>query len=164
MKCHSSRVQIVLAAIAILGVSTPVAATHPVPFQGALIGSYTVTPASPPFLDVLLTATGSATQLGRFTAVFPSRVDLSTVPTTAAGTYTFTAANGDTFWADSIGQAMRVAPNLLHIVDNAMIRGGTGRFAGVRGEFVIERLANQLTLTTIGAFRGTISSVGANKH
>jgi hypothetical protein len=164
MKWHRFKVQVVVLAIAVFGMTGPVAATQPVPFQGALTGSYTVTPATPPFLDVLLTITGNATQLGRFTAVFPSRVNVSTVPPSAVGTYTFTAANGDTLVADSFGQAMLVAPNVLYIVDNAKVRGGTGRFAGASGEFVIERLANQVTFTTIGSIKGMISSTGVNKR
>lgn len=164
MKCNSFRVQVVLAAVAVFGLTGAVAAQHPVPLKGTWQGSYTTTPVPPfppQFVDVVLTATGNATQLGRFTAVFPHRVNVSTVPSTGVGTYTFTAANGDTLLADVVGHGMVVAPGLLHVVEMGTISGGTGRFADASGEFVTERLLDQINLTTIGFFEGTISSPGA---
>lgn len=163
MKYHMCRVQIVLVAIALFSVTGPAAAADAVPFKGDLEGSYTVTPVPPfppQFFDVLVTAEGEATHLGRFTVVFPATVDVSTVPSTAVGTYTFTAANGDTLVADSIGEAVVVAPGLLYIVDEATIVGGTGRLAGASGQFVVERLADQMTLTTVGSFEGTLCCFG----
>jgi hypothetical protein len=166
MKFQCSKYRTVLTAIVLIAMAGPEAVTQAKPFKGLLEGSFTVTPV-PPFppqsVDVLVTATGRTTQLGRFTAVFPARVNISTVPSTAVGTYTFTAANGDTLIADSIGQAVQVAPNLLYIVDNATIVGGTGRFAHASGEFVIRRLADQVNFTTVGAISGTIHTGAKGK-
>lgn len=143
-----------------------VAAGQQVPFKGRLEGTFTVTPVPgmPPFIvDVLLNATGNATQLGRFTLVFPHRVNRSTVPSTGVGIYHFTAANGDTLTADVLGQATPTGtPGVLHGVETATITGGTGRFAGASGGFVCERLIDTIHFTTVGSFNGTISSPGAD--
>jgi hypothetical protein len=138
-------------------------AAHQVPFKGRLEGTVTITPVNPPFVvDVLVTATGNATHLGRFTLAIPHRVDRGTVPPSAAGSYQFTAANGDTLYASFTGQSMPTpTPGVLYIVEAATITGGTGRFAGAAGSFTCERLFNTVTFLTIGSFNGAISSPGA---
>jgi hypothetical protein len=159
MKSCSGAARFSLTIMAVLVFANAAAAQHPVPFKGALKGTYTSTPVPPfppRFVDVLLTASGQATQLGRFTLGFPARVDISNVPTVAAGTCTFTAANGDTILAEIIGEGTAVAPGLLRVVDKGKIVGGTGRFAGASGEFVMVRLLDQANFTTIGWFSGTV--------
>src|SRR5437588_12615534 len=88
--------------VAALGLAGPAAAGEAVPFKGVLDGDVTVTGA-PPFLQVDVEAAGKATQLGRFTVDIPHLVDVRFG--TAAGAYTFTAANGDTVYAMFTGQA-----------------------------------------------------------
>ena len=80
---------------------TPAAAT--VPFKGTLEGSQTTTPLEPPLAFSVVSATGTATHLGRFTLEIPHTVNFATA--TGDGTYTFTAANGDTLTADFTGTA-----------------------------------------------------------
>jgi len=132
-----------------------------VPFKGRLEGVVTITPVPggpPTLVDVLVTATGNATELGKFALTIPHRVDRSTVPPSAAGFYHFTAANGDTVSASFTGYATPTpTPGVLAIVETATITGGTGRFAGATGSFTTERLFNTITLTTTGSFSGTIS-------
>ena len=77
------------------------------------------------------------------------------------GTYTFTAANGDTLTASFTGQA-QPAPPLVSIVEHATITGGTGRFSGATGNFTVNRTFNQATGATEGSFEGTISSIGGH--
>jgi hypothetical protein len=48
-------------------------------------------------------------------------------------------------------------------VERATIMGGTGRFAGASGNFVVERLYNIGAGTTAGSFVGTISSLGSGR-
>jgi hypothetical protein len=140
----------------------PVAAGEQVPFKGSLEGVVTVTPLAPPFLSVLVNATGNATQLGEYTLAIPHIVDRANG--TAIGTYQFTAANGDTLSADFTGQATPTpTPGVLSIVETATITGGTGQFAGATGGFTCQRLFNTNTGTTTGSFEGTISSPGAGK-
>ena len=58
----------------------------------------------------------------------------------------------------SPGRPCRIGtPGFLVIVETATITGGTGRFAGATGSFVVERLYDIVGGTTIGSFDGTIS-------
>ena len=136
---------------------TPAAAT--VPFKGTLEGSQTTTPLEPPLAFSVVSATGTATHLGRFTVEIPHTVNFATA--TGDGTYTFTAANGDTLTADFTGEA-QVGP-IISIVEHATITGGTGRFAGAAGTFTAHRLFDPVNGTTTGSFEGTISAPGAGK-
>jgi hypothetical protein len=167
MTCNRYSVRFVLAAVAVFGTAGAAMGQQMVPLLGVLHGSYTSTPVPPfppQFIDVQLAVTGHATHLGRFTAVCPHRVNVSTVPSTGVGTWTFTAANGDTLQADVTGQGTQVAPGLLHVVEMGTITGGTGRFADASGEFVMQRLLDQVNLTTIGFFNGRISRPGKAKN
>ena len=133
-------------------------ATHSVPFKGSFEGSQTLTPGAPGFGTVNGSATGTGTHLGEFAVVFPHAVNFAT--RTGVGTYTFTAANGDTLTASFTGAASG-APPLVSIVEHATVTGGTGRFAGATGTFTAQRQFNQVTGVTTGTFEGEISSVGS---
>ena len=110
--------------------------------------------------------TGNASHLGRYTVENPHTVNL--VTRNATGTFTFTAANGDTVTANESGHAEIVSGTppaaVLSIVEHATITGGTGRFDGATGSFTVERTLDQTTGVTTGSFEGTISSPGASKH
>lgn len=154
-----------MALVTLVGSAKSAEAGKFVPFKGNLDGSYDVTinPGPPPVGTFEGSGTGSATQLGRFTYEFPHMVNFGSIPPVGMGTYTFTAANGDTVEADFIGFSIPVEPGVVFVVEEATITGGTGRFAGASGEFTVERLVDQIGRTTIGSFDGTISSVGSNK-
>jgi hypothetical protein len=158
MKRHSSAASIVLAVMAVLGLAGPAAAQEQVPFKGSLAGLDITTAVNLPFVSVQVTATGNATQLGKFTYIELATVDTRT--RIGTGTFLFTAANGDTVFGTGTGQARLTARNILTIVENAIITGGTGRFAGATGSFTVTRLKNTVTGVTAGAFTGTISSPG----
>ena len=149
-------------ALAVLGVPAlagPVAAGEQVPFKGRLEGEVTLTPLAPPFRQVDVEAAGNATYLGQFTLDIPHVVDTAT--RTAIGSYEFTAANGDTVYAEFTGVSTPTAiPGVLYIEETATITGGTGRFAGATGIFSVERWYDMVAGTTIGSFEGTISSPG----
>jgi hypothetical protein len=149
----------VVAVIAILfSLAGPVAASDQVPFHGRLDGTVTVTPLTPPMAAVLISGTGHATHLGRFTVEVPHLVNQAT--RMAAGSYVFTAANGDTLTADFSGQATLVAPGVLSVAETGIITGGTGRFAGATGQFSAQRTFFIATGVTTGTFTGTVSSPG----
>ena len=134
----------------------------PTPFRGELEGDV-ATVADPPLLRVDVEASGNATQLGRFALEIPHVV--YTESRLAAGSYEFTAADGDTLSADFAGQATPAeTPGLLSIVETAVIQGGTGRFAGASGSFTVERWYDTLTGITVGSFEGAISSIGAGQR
>jgi hypothetical protein len=152
------------AAPAAFGVAAARAAPHQVPFPGTL--SATVprgpSPVDPNKVRVVLTGSGHAAHLGRFTFTAPHDVD--TVTRVATGAYTFTAANGDTLTATFTGAAAPTStPGVLLITETATITGGTGRFAGATGNFVVERLYDPAAGTTSGSFDGVVSSPGSGK-
>ena len=73
------------------------------------------------------------------------------------GSFEFIAANGDSIFADSLGQSTPTGtPNVVSIVEILTITGGTGRFAGAGGTMISERLLDQVTGDTSGSFDGTI--------
>jgi hypothetical protein len=74
----------------------------------------------------------------------------------ATGTATFTAANGDTLSASVVGQATRIGPTVLSIVEVYTITGGTGRFADATGSFTLESTVEQTTGVSSGTFSGAI--------
>ena len=138
------------------------AADKGVPFIGRLEGFETITPIDPQFLSALMKGTGDATQLGRFTVVHLETVNLLT--STGLASFAFTAANGDILTADSTGKASPTAtPGVVSIVETAFISGGTGRFAGATGSFIVTGSIDFATNLTARSFEGTISSPGA-KH
>lgn len=134
-----------------------------VPFKGRVEGVLTSrTPIDFPVVFDHFDLTGNATHLGQFELVIEAVVDFGTRPVTAVGTYTFTAANGDTLVAEFIGSSMLVEPGVVLITEIADIDPdlSTGRFAGATGTFTVERLADAATGVngeTIGSFDGTIS-------
>ena len=159
MKRHSWAARLALAVMVVLGLAGPAAAGEQVPFKGSLEGVVTITPLKPPYVSVLVNATGNATHLGRFTLAIPHMVNRAN--RSATGTYQFVAANGDTLTASFSGKATPTATRgVLSIVEAATITGGTGRFAGATGSFTCVRLFNTVIGTTAGSFNGTISVPG----
>jgi hypothetical protein len=128
-----------------------------VPFRGRLQGEYGEATGSFPLIHETITAVGEATHLGRYTLEIEETVNL--LELSASGTFTFTAADGDTLAGSYTGHAQPGA--LVSIVENCVISGGTGRFLGASGQLVINRVFDPVERTTTGAFEGTISSPDA---
>jgi hypothetical protein len=152
-----------LAVVMVAGLAGPALASQPLPFKGGLEGVHVSRmPVAPlRFFDVF-EVSGQATHLGQFELVIEATVDFGTRPPTASGTFTFTAANGDTLVADFTGFSTLVSPGLVLITENAVIDPdrSTGRFAGATGTFTLQRLADAatgVTGVTAGSFDGTIS-------
>jgi hypothetical protein len=109
------------------------------PFRGsftiATVGTLDCPPTCPPTtLSVTATEEGTATHLGRFTAVSADVVNLAT--SAATGTFTFTSADGDELRATTVSQGEPlVPPNVSTVNGTGTIVGGTGRFAGATGTF-----------------------------
>jgi hypothetical protein len=154
------RAALVAGALVVAALAGPVAASNQVPFRGSLDGTATTTPLGGPMVTVEIHATGTATQLGRFTLLAPHTVNQATL--TAVGTYLITAANGDTITADLAGTAQMVAPpNVIAISETATVTGGTGRFAGASGSIQVTRMFDRSTGVTTGTLDGWISNPGS---
>jgi len=138
-----------------------------VPFRGSLEGVHVSrTPVALLVVHDRFELEGQATQLGQLELVIESTVDFASRPVTGAGTYTFTAANGDRLVADQTGSSALIRPGTVLITEHAVIDPdrSTGRFAGAEGTFTVERLADAATGVgglTAGSFEGTISLAGS---
>ena len=90
--------------------------------------------------------TGVGSQIGRFT-----------IAGQFAGTSTITAANGDQIFTTFTELPEQDLGNGIILVSlNNTITGGTGRFAGATGSFVIDALTNLNLGTGSATFDGTI--------
>ncbi|HET7696634.1 MAG TPA: hypothetical protein VFK57_13050 [Vicinamibacterales bacterium] len=132
------------------------AATPRVPLTGTMRGTDVDSDPTPTTIVVTTEGGGTATHLGQFS--FTERVTLTFATLTAVGTSHWVAANGDSFdtTIEASGQPTGT-PGEFSITDIHTITGGTGRFAGAHGRFIVERVASAITLTTSGSFAGTIS-------
>jgi len=131
-----------------------------VPFKGTLQGQETDLLQGNPPTQILVEGdvTGMATQLGRFTMTY--KVTVSLPAGTSTGSAELTAANGDVIFTTLVGLGVPTdTPGLNRIVEINTITGGTGRFAGAQGSFVVERLVDLTTqpAPTFGSFQGTIT-------
>jgi hypothetical protein len=146
----------------------PAAAQNLVPFKGAIQGNDTDGVFSFPVLPVTTIGAGTGTHLGDFS--FTQQAAVNVVNGTATGSTHWIAANGDTIDTTFTGSggptdAPPVCPGLgetiIRITEIHTITGGTGRFAGARGTFRVERQASPVTFKTCGSYQGTITSPGA---
>ena len=140
----------------------PAAAKDQVPFKGTLQGVDIDTCFSPPYFCVTTTGKGIGTHIGQFTFTLLNTVNSTNG--TDAGTATLIAANGDTITTTHVGAGEPTADaDVFSITEVYTITGGTGRFAGAQGSFIVERLASGVTFLTSGSFHGTITSPGAGR-
>ena len=136
------------------------AAQHQVPFKGTMQGTDTDSDPTPNSIVVTTDGIGTATHRGQFS--FTQRVTVSFTTFAGAGTSHWVAANGDSFDSTIAGLGQPTGtPGEFRITDIHTITGGTGRFAGARGHFTVERVASGITFAALGSFEGTITSPGA---
>ena len=106
--------------------------------------------------------TSTDTELGPFTLFYSAPLDfafLGMPPGDIAGIRWIVgdAANGDSILTCSIGSNPGSCANGdLHLVETDTIIGGTGRYAGARGSFTLDRCLNFDTGETSGTISGTI--------
>jgi hypothetical protein len=140
--------------------AAPAAAKHRQPLKGvieAVESSVAVFPPDVPFPTLFVEGVGSgrATQLGRFTVVYDLQVNLNTFFGTGAAD--FVAANGDTLSTELEGQGtVPNAQGVSWILESHTITGGTGRFSGASGDFLLLRVIDVDTGVTFGVFDGVI--------
>ena len=106
--------------------------------------------------------TSTDTELGPFTQFYSSPLpfaflDMPPEGVGASRLIVGDAANGDSIVACSIGNNPGLCANGdFHLVETNTIIGGTGRYAGARGSFTIDRCLNPVTGETSGTISGTI--------
>ncbi len=137
----------------------PGAAGKAVPFKGTIQTSEILDfTGFPTAVTSSAIGTGNATHLGRFSATWVVVIDFTLPGGAAIGSGVYTAANGDSLFTDIVGYGTPTEnPDVISIVDEQTITGGTGRFAGATGSFIRKSLSNLVTGFTDGSFEGTIS-------
>lgn len=150
---HSRLIGLVAAfAVSLASVAVSAVAAE-TPFKGTVNAVETGQVVFPTrFLD--REGTGTATYLGRYTEHVVMQINIPTMSSTGAAT--FTAANGDTLTASVVGQATRTGPTVLSIVEVYTVTGGTGRFADATGTFTLKSTLEQTTGVSTGTFSGAI--------
>ena len=78
-----------------------------------------------------------------------------TDPVEGSGSFTLTAANGDTLFGTSTGLGT-VVDGIAYIHETHTVTGGTGRFAGATGTFAAGRVLDLATGIFASSFDGTI--------
>jgi hypothetical protein len=147
----------IVAALALLATLTGVAraGNKELPFKGTMQAVETLDFTNPPIMTSTASGSGIATQLGRYTLSWEVEVNLETI--TGNGTGHFVAANGDSLYTIGTGQATPTdEPNVFHVVENMIITGGTGRFAGASGNITTDRIVDLTTGITSGTISGNI--------
>jgi hypothetical protein len=152
---------LLIALVAALALPGPAPAGELVGFRGSDRGWFRVTPiAGSPVVLAEDFTTGHATHLGRYTLVAREYVNLETLAVTE-GSFTLTAANGDTLSGTYEGRAALsgVAGEITYHVEGPVTEG-TGRFAGAEGRLVWDGIANLTTFQLSEVIRGEITSPG----
>ena len=108
-----------------------------------------------PTLFVSVMGSGNATQLGLFTISSQAQVNIPTLASSTSAT--LVAADSSSLFGAGTGQGTLTAtPGIVSIVETYTITGGTGRFEGASGNFIVERLLNRATRISSGTISGTI--------
>ena len=134
--------------------------------SGTIAGSESDVPFPDPAEGVYVngSVTSTDTQLGPFTQFYSAPLDfafLGMPPGDIAGIRWIVgdAANGDSILAwglGHLGNPDSCANGDLHLVATNTIVGGTGRYAGARGSYTLDRCVNSATGETSGTISGTI--------
>ncbi len=124
-----------------------------VPFSGTIQGIEIQT-ITFPTMHVDGNGSGNSILLGKFSFHYTGTVNLITSAGTGDSAH-LVAANGDTLDAEGYGQGNPTG-TIVYIKEWYTITGGTGRFAGATGQFILNRQVNKITGVTSGNFDGTI--------
>lgn len=163
-----SRICLPMAAIILTAaLAIPATAQNQVPFKGMIEGPDTDKGFTSAGMFLVETnGTGTGILFGRFTFTLETTINVANL--TDTGIAHFKAANGDTIdatYTSVIPAELTPTPDgvVFSIKEVYTITGGTGRFAGAQGSFLMERVADPQKFITFGSFQGTITSPGAVK-
>ena len=136
-----------------------------VPFKGSDVGrwgqgSHDCGTLFPVAIDE---GVGNATHVGRYAYAARECVDFGQYPFPYAGTFTITAANGDTIVGSYAGTATIADDGVTILYEQtAAVAGGTGRFADATGAVNVSGIARS-DGSYFQELDGAVSSVGASK-
>ena len=142
-----------LLTLAVAGATTaPAAASPRVPFKASDSGSAEVVGSSGDVIRTKDVGVGHGTHVGRYTLLGAETINVVTGAITE-GSFTLTAANGDTLSGTYSGEAL---PGLTGYTVTGPVTGGTGRFAGVSGSLRFDGVFDPATLQLSDRISGTL--------
>ena len=164
MKKEINRISLMTAIFLIVALVSSAVAAGVIPINGTIAGSESGAPFPNPAEGIYVNGSvmSTDTALGPFTVFYSLPVDFAfanTPPGNAGGSRLIVgdAANGDSIVTSSIGNNPGLCDNGdFHLVETNTIVGGTGRYAGARGSFTLDRCLNFVTNETSGTISGTI--------
>jgi len=108
-------------------------------FSGAIQGREIDTPPHPNTPSAYGSTTGIATHVGQLSFTY----DLTVGNGKGTGSGHLIAANGDSIYTTIAGSfALTSTADVASITEMNTITGGTGRFVGAQGSFIVKRLLN----------------------
>jgi hypothetical protein len=160
-KRRLARAGLLCVTITVLALPVQALASAQVPLEGRDSGGFTLTPdgCGPGVFAVVVDDAGQATHLGAY--AYHSNECFNGATGQFSGTFTMTAANGDTISGTYAGVVVSVVGALGFYEQDNVITGGTGRFAGASGGFHLSGIANLATLESSQQLSGTVSSPGS---
>ena len=145
---------LLLIVLANIAFAAPATAGKELPLKGS-IQSVELYEIDFPMMSVTASGSGNATQLGRFTVNYEVEINLLTL--VGIDSAQFVAANGDSLYAEGLGQATETGiPGVVNVVEVYTITGGTGRFASASGNITWKRVVDTNTGVTSGTLNGNI--------
>jgi hypothetical protein len=152
-----SKTLIALLVLPALALPMQAAAKDRLHLNGSETGSFRLLGPCEGGMTLEVTGTGHSTKLGNYGGRYRECFDPATGAVTG-GTFTLTAANGDTLFGTFSGQARPTDdPTVVAYHDPVVITGGTGRFADAAGTVTTSGLANLATGEYTGTITGSVS-------
>jgi hypothetical protein len=148
------RLGLLLALVAVLALPLQALAGAQVPYKGSDSGGYTIPgTCAPGIFRIDISGSGHGTQVGRYS--YSASECFDPVASAVTGSFTLTAANGDTLSGTYSGPCLGAT-----CTETALIEGGTGRFAGAEGQLDVTVLVTGPDTYSETA-SGTISTPGS---
>ena len=164
MKIEIKRISLMTAIFLTVALLSSAVGAGVIPINGTIAGSESDAPFPNPAEGFYVngSVTSTDTELGPFTQFYsdPLVLAFANTPPESVGASRLIvgdAANGDSILACCLGNNAGLCANGdLHLVETNTIVGGTGRYAGARGSFTLDRCLNFDTGETSGTISGTI--------
>jgi hypothetical protein len=156
-------ISLIAATFLTVALSAPAVNAGRVPFNGTWEANEVSTFFGDPPIGFFSNGQGTltSTELGPLAMYLTNLVDLATFD--GMGLTRVVDANGDSIFAEGTGHADLVTPDppVYHITETHTVTGGTGRYAGARGSFAVDRMVDLSTGDSSGNFNGVIIIRGA---
>ena len=156
-------ISLIAATFLTLALSSPAVNAGRVPFNGTWEANEVATFFGDPPIGFFSNGQGTltSTELGPLALYLANLVDLDT--NDGVGRTRLIDANGDSIFDCGTGHADLVTedPPVFHITETHTVTCGTGRYAGARGSFAVDRTIDLSTGDSSGTFNGTIIVIGA---